>query len=75
MTDKLLQELKEYAETGNMYDFIANHYWELSKDELKDLFLEYAYATYSVVRCKHQGEKDFEKINQEFIENYLERIS
>lgn len=71
MTDKLLQELKECAANGSIYDFIANHYWELSKDELKDLFLEYTYATYDHTR---HDEQQLVAIEQQCIENYLERM-
>lgn len=69
MTNELLQELKESANNGEVYDFIANHYWELTKDELKDLFLEYAYATYDLTR-----HTNFRQIEKQFFENYLERI-
>lgn len=71
MTDELLQELKEYTKDGNIYGFIANHYWELSKEELKDLFLEYAYATYDHTR---HNERQLVAIEQQCLKNYLERI-
>lgn len=30
---------------GSIYDLVANHYWEMSKEELKDLLLEFIYVT------------------------------
>ena len=32
----LIQAFRE----GNAYDYVATHYWEMSKEELKDVILE-----------------------------------
>ena len=42
METKTKKELLDILQNnrGNIYDFIANNYWLLSKDELKDIALE-----------------------------------
>ena len=39
LRDKLLTETKK----GRLYDFIANEYWQLSKDELTNIAKECVY--------------------------------
>lgn len=39
LRDKLLTETKK----GRLYDFIANEYWQLSKDELTNIAKECAF--------------------------------
>jgi hypothetical protein len=34
----------EAARKGTLYGFIANHYWEFSNEELKDIILEVYFA-------------------------------
>ena len=36
----------EALKNGKGYDFIANHYYEFTKEELKDIALELAYGIY-----------------------------
>ena len=36
MKDEVMKAIQE----NRLYDFIANHYWEMSKEELKDILLE-----------------------------------
>ena len=42
MEQKLINELKAIlkSEKGNLYGFVCEHYYELTKDELKDLCKE-----------------------------------
>lgn len=43
MTKKLRDELFQVLKVENFhgfYDYIANNYWELSKDDLKNILLE-----------------------------------
>lgn len=40
MEDKILQAIEE----DRLYDFIANHYWEIEKETLRDLILEIFYT-------------------------------
>lgn len=37
-------EFVNAIQKNKAYDFICEHYWEMSKDELKDLLLECIYA-------------------------------
>ena len=39
MTKELEKEFRESLYTGRMYDFVAEHYWEMTKEELKELVL------------------------------------
>lgn len=47
-----MDKMKEYMvalRNGTSYDWIANHGWELSKDELINIIKEFDYATsYSI---------------------------
>ena len=36
MKDEIMKAIEE----NRLYDFIANNYWRMSKDELKDVLLE-----------------------------------
>lgn len=39
-------EIIEYIKADALYDYIANKYNQLTKEELRDLLLEYIYAVY-----------------------------
>lgn len=41
-TEKLFTAIKE----NNLYDYVANHYYEMSKEQLKDIILELSYVMY-----------------------------
>lgn len=41
-----IKELIEAIKNGNSYDFIANNYWKMSKEQLKDALLEYIYLAH-----------------------------
>ena len=36
--------LLEALNSDRLYDYIANHYWEMTKEELKDVLLEVIYS-------------------------------
>jgi hypothetical protein len=36
--------LLEALNSDRLYDYIANHYWEMDKEELKDVLLEVIYS-------------------------------
>jgi hypothetical protein len=48
MLDKFLDALDDNKE----YDFIAQHYHEMSKMDLRTILLEYIYATYCIQDAK-----------------------
>ena len=37
------EEILKACKDGTLYDFIANNYWKMSKEELKDVCLEAVY--------------------------------
>lgn len=49
----LRKQYIEALEDGKGYDFIANNYWEFSKEELKDIILE---LTYAIKQTDSRGE-------------------
>lgn len=52
---------------GPAYEFIVQHYWEMSKDELKDILLEYIYRA--------EGNQDRDEMLEElFSKLYIEDI-
>ena len=40
------KELLDAIRSGQSYDFIANNYWKMSKEQLKDTLLEYIYLAH-----------------------------
>ena len=36
--------LVKAIEEGCLYDYVANHYWEMTKEELKDVLIEVIYS-------------------------------
>ena len=38
------ERLLEALNSDRLYDYIANHYWEMTKEELKDVLLEVIYS-------------------------------
>ena len=41
--DQVMQAIEE----GTLYDFIADNYWNMTKDELKDVLLEVIWSNIS----------------------------
>lgn len=64
---QLVNELMESIENGGLYDYIANNYYKMSKEQLKEIILELDYAIYNRV----SNYQDFEK---QAIEEMKERI-
>ena len=58
-------------EKGNIYDFIADNYYCLRVDELKDLALELADLAYRYARHL-KGDKGVEKVHTDLLENIEE---
>lgn len=58
------EQIKEINKKG-LFDFIGNHYWELSKETLKDMFKEFNYAVYEISKAieKEATEKMIQEIN------------
>lgn len=42
-TEKLFTAIKE----NNLYDYVAIHYYEMSKEQLRDIILELSYVLYT----------------------------
>lgn len=43
MKKEIIESIKE----NRLYDFVANHYWEMSNNELRDVLLELNYEMYN----------------------------
>lgn len=74
MTKKeLLKSIKENNGSicGNLYDYIANNYWNMSKEELKDVCLEVIYS----LDYKWWDKDDAQKVRTDLIENIDERMT
>lgn len=74
MENKTRQELINILENkrGNLYDFIANNYWILEKEELKDLALEITCLLY--VYGSRLEPSDTEKANRFVHKELYEQI-
>ena len=51
-----MKEFLEALKTGNGYDYIANHSYEMTKDELATILKEYIYQINSMGIC--DGKED-----------------
>ena len=40
MTKKELEKIVNTIKQGRLYDYLANNYWNMSKEDLKDIALE-----------------------------------
>ena len=56
-------ELKKAMRKGNAYDYIAKHYWEMDKEELKEVFCEYNYQVF-----KFYGKIENKEIERKVVE-------
>ena len=64
----LLEQLKEAVSNHNIYDFIANNYWKMSKEELKDIILELDFTIYSVVKNETLKNSIYEELDENLAE-------
>ena len=71
MEKSTLYELKDILNNnrGNLFDFICNNYWKLSKEELKDLCKEAFALLYDL-----QDEKNTEKGIEWNDKNYYDEL-
>lgn len=65
MEKEIIQAIKE----DRLYDFIANHYWEIKPELLKDLILELTYEIYF-----NSYEYDSKESKQGLNENLIESL-
>ena len=49
--EDLRKAVIENLEKDTDYDFIANHYYKMDKDDLKDIILELLYGIYDNEKC------------------------
>lgn len=64
--EDMRKEVIENMEQDTSYDFIANNYWKLSKEELKDICLELTYAI-------HRHEQFGDDVKETAIDGLKER--
>ena len=79
MTNELRKQLKDILENnkGNLYDFIANNYYDMTKDNLKDLALEitalmYQYAEALEMKNKGYIDNATKQAHSDLLENIKE---
>lgn len=65
----LEKELIEAIKNDNAYDFIAQNYNRFSKEQLKDIILEYMFAVYEA----NKGTTETYEIESNVIEELTER--
>lgn len=52
--DKIQSGIKKALEGQTLYDFIASHYWEMSKEQLKDVVVELICAAHAAIENKNK---------------------
>lgn len=65
MKDEIMKAIEE----NRLYDYIANNYYKMSKEELKDVLLEAIWVSW-VSSC---GDEEVEVFNQVLASNLSER--
>lgn len=85
MEQKQTQELKEILTNnednskGNLYDFVCNNYWQLSKEELKDMLKEAVALLYTKAEAENiengKPYDDYKKLYSEYFENLKENTT
>lgn len=64
MEKEIMQAIKE----DRLYDFIANHYWEMEKEVARDLLMEIYYA------LRYETDVDLSSNMRETRENLIESL-
>lgn len=57
MTKELREELLKAVRGNHLYDYVANNYWKLDKEDLKNILLE-------VIACESVDELEAELIDR-----------
>lgn len=80
---RILTEIKEqnkvdYARKDTnaprtLYDFVASEYWQMSKEDLKELFLNMNYAIYYYLKDYSNGTDKLADIENMMIDDFIER--
>lgn len=64
LENKILQAIKD----GELYGFIANNYYEISKEKLKDIILE----MYFLITTEYKKDVDEKELNDKLIKSLKE---
>ena len=51
------KEIIQAIKDNNLYDYISNNYWKMSKEHLRDLILEITYMIYFDYEYSINGDK------------------
>jgi hypothetical protein len=75
MTTKNLIEIISALNNDDLYDYIASNYYKMSKEELKNLLLEYIYIFYKATNQLNEiSALRTNELNEELIQNIKERF-
>lgn len=61
--DNEVKEMIDAIKSGQAYDYFANNYWKLEKEDLKNALLEYIYLA-------HENNLDENPVADELLERY-----
>lgn len=65
---ELLQEISEAVEYGDFYEWVANNYYKLDKEQLKEIILNLDYAIHT------EREEDLKRIENKMVDELRDRI-
>lgn len=60
------QEIIQAIKKGNLYDYIANNFYKISKEDLRDLILEIIYMIYYDYEYSIDGDRQL--LNEHIVE-------
>lgn len=74
MENRLSKIMWQYAQQGNLMDFVNNFYYEMSNNELREMLVEYAWVTYQYLKLvdAKNGFNKFKEIEMNVVSNLEE---
>ena len=70
--DELQRGFLEAARDGRAYDYIAQHYWEMDKTDLKTILLEYIFGFQKLVEGHDYVEADVVQEIEEWFDPWFD---
>lgn len=68
-----MENLLQKMEKEDLYDFVANHYWEMTKEQLKEVTLSILGVVYDNMGAGASKDEEWESFEEEVIEEYKGR--
>lgn len=68
-----MENLLEKMTKEDLYDFVANHYWEMSKEQLKEVTLSILGVVYDNMGAGASKDSEWDAFSEHVIDEYKGR--